>query len=310
MSFLSAIRSTLHAAAMKSLTVQSPAKINLFLKILGKRRDGYHEIVTLFHRISLADTLILKKIPSGIRIRTNVSSLPTGSRNILWKAFHLLGEEIALPGGVSVNLKKQIPIGAGLGGGSSNAASFLLGFKRLYRLRISKEKLLAMGAKLGADVNFFLLGVNQALGWGAGEKLSAHLNQKRLWFVLVAMPASLPTRKVYRNYRPSKDASGGLPFLTKGNRVVKLPYCFRNGEAGKITSFLVNDLQETSARFYPPIRKTLRFFEQLGVRAALMSGSGPTVFAVMENRREALRLRKAARKHLRTYKKIFISHTW
>ena len=297
---------------MNSVQISSPAKVNLFLKVLGKRRDGYHNLFTLFHRISLTDTLVLQKIPSGIRLRTNIPSLPSGSKNLIWKAFHLLQERKPFPGGVSVTLQKKIPVGAGLGGGSSNAASFLLGIKRLYRLKISSKELQEIGSKLGADVNFFLRDVNQAIGYGKGEKLRSFPTRKPLWFILVIFPRSLSTAKVYRLYRKKRER-GAFPVpldsLTKENPVVKLPQCFQTGDVEKLAPFLENDLQKTSIRLYPAIERALRLFQKLGVSARLMSGSGPTVFAVLESGGEARTLAKAAWTHLRSYKKIFISHT-
>ncbi len=291
---------------MNSLTISSPAKVNLFLKILGKRRGGYHNLYTLFHRISLADTLTLQKIPSGIRIQTNITNLPTGSGNLIWKAFYLLQKSHPFRGGVLVNLKKQIPVGAGLGGGSSNAASFLLGVKKLYRLKISNKKLRKIGSKLGADVNFFLTESGQSIGTGIGDQLRPLSSGKRLWFVVVTFPKLLSTAKVYRLYglRHSNPR-----FLTKENRVVKLAYCFRTGNLHEMQPFLENDLQAASVKLYAPIGRALQLFDELGVRTRAMSGSGPTVFAVVGSRARAEKLAKQVRARLRPYKKIFISHT-
>ena len=200
---------------MNSLTVKSPAKVNLFLKITGKRSDGYHTLLTLFHRISLVDVLTLKKIPSGIKIKSNIKNLPTDSRNIIWKALDAVEKMCPLKGGVSVTIKKQIPIGGGMGGGSSNAASFILSLKRLYKLKISRKMLYKIGSKLGADVNFFLADVNQALGSGTGNQIKPIPCSEKLWFVIVTMPKALLTSKVYRSLdlkapaRPSEAAPRG-----------------------------------------------------------------------------------------------------
>lgn len=294
---------------MNSLTVRSPAKINLFLKVWGKRKDGYHEILTLFHRISLVDSLRLTKLSApGIRIRTNVPSLSVDSRNIIWKAFALLERKFRFKQGVSVDVRKRIPIGGGLGGGSSNAAFFLLGMKKLFGLKISKRELYRLGAKLGADVNFFLSGTRQALGYGKGERLRLLPCRKRFWFVLVFFPKSLSTARVYGAYRPAR--SNRALFLTKGNAVVKLRRCLRQGRLEEFKLFLKNDLQEASIQLYPAIGKVIRFFETLGIGTALVSGSGATVFAAFSSRFGAEHAARALRKKWRSSNGIFVAHTF
>lgn len=300
---------------MSSLKILSPAKVNLFLRVLGRRRDGYHEIFTLFHRISLADTLTLKKTVScGIRIKTYTRDLPVDSRNILWKAFNLLRKQVRIPGGVSITLKKQIPIGGGLGGGSSNAASFLLGMRRLYRLGVSKRTLERLGAQLGADVNFFLRGMNQALGCGVGEKLRGIPRKKPLWFMLVTFPKSLSTATVYRLYSSKKsalyDSHQKAPSLTKENQVAKLERFFKSAGACEIAPFLTNDLEPVSRKLYPPIGKALELFRNLGIKTGLMSGSGSTVFSVHPTRADALRVKRAFLAQFRLHKRIFIARTF
>ena len=306
----------LPVTTMKFLTIDSPAKVNLFLKVVGRRSDGYHLLHTLFHRISIRDTITLRKMPSGIKIKTNSPSLPTDSRNLIFKAFQLLQKEVKIPGGVFVKLTKRIPIGGGLGGGSSNAAHFLLGMKKLYHLRISKAKLKRVGSKLGADVNFFLADTNQAIGKGVGDQIQPCPAKQKLWFVLIAMPKALSTTKVYQTYR-KKNASrlkkpAKLPFgsfLTNKNRVATLSTSPKRLRAKGKDALLENDLQETSAQLYPAIQKALQLFEQLGVSAHLVSGSGPSVFGVVATQAQARLLSKKIQSKLRTYKKIFISHT-
>lgn len=292
---------------MNSLTVQSPAKVNLFLKILGRRRDGYHELVTLFHRISLHDTLRLSKIPDGIRISTNLQSVPADSRNLVWKAFDLLKREIPFKGGVSVSISKRIPVAGGLGGGSSNAAHFLLGLKRLYGLRISRTRLRVIGAKLGADVNFFLQNTNQALGMGKGEQLRALPRRGRFWFVVVAMAKPLSTATVYQTYR---RVFRPRPFLTMKNQVATLTHSrWKTSSLRKLAPAMQNDLEAVSVRLQPAISKILRLFDAWNVKPHLVSGSGPTVFGMVESRRKAIVIQKRLRPHKRHYKEIFVAHT-
>ncbi len=290
---------------MDSITVPSPAKVNLILKILTRRQDGCHDLFTVFHRISLADQLTLRKIPSGIKIKTNVPSLPADSRNLIWKAYELLCRKLNFKGGVHVTLKKHIPIGAGLGGGSSNAAAFLKGLVKLYKLRVSEKTFLALGAELGSDVNFFLLDVNQAVGFGRGERLLRHASPKKLWFVIVTFPVSLSTKKVYQAFARGRHAS-----LTNKKRVVKLPPGFSAFHYESIAGSLANDLQPVSCRLYPPIQKVISLFEELSPRSCLMSGSGPTVFALSPTQSAARRLAKKMKAISRLHKNILIAHTF
>lgn len=291
---------------MKHVSIRSPAKVNLFLHIKGRRPDGYHNLETLFHRISLADTLVLRKAASGITIKANTKDLPTDSRNLIWKAHRALEKRVGRSLGVHVRLTKRIPVGGGLGGGSSNAASLLLGMNRLYSLKLSNRVLRQIGATLGADVSFFVSGHRQALGSGVGERLRVVPIQRKLWFVIVAFPVNLSTQKVYQTY--AKSASKRA-FLTKEKRVVRLPPCFSSGNLAEMARLLRNDLQAVSSSLYPPIRKTLELFDTLGIRMRLMSGSGATVFAIAETRSQAHSLARQIKLRSRFHKNIFISHT-
>jgi len=155
---------------MKVITVKSPAKLNLHLRILRRRPDGYHDLLTLFHRISLHDTIRIRKARSGFKLTTNQSDLETGEGNLITKAYRMLQERFPRLDGVAVRLDKKIPLGAGLGGGSSNAAHFLLGMKKLFRLKISLPELMKMGKRLGRTCRSFFSGpVRRWLG-GSGKR--------------------------------------------------------------------------------------------------------------------------------------------
>jgi 4-diphosphocytidyl-2C-methyl-D-erythritol kinase len=142
---------------MRSISVDSPAKLNLHLNVLGRRPDGYHELLTLFHRISLKDRITIKKTIKPIfSLKTNHPELRRPHENLIYKAYQVLGRIRSWPGGIQVKLDKKIPLAAGLGGGSSNAAHFLLAMNRLFGLKLPQKTLVQLGAKLGADVPFFL----------------------------------------------------------------------------------------------------------------------------------------------------------
>src|SRR3989338_8093573 len=184
---------------MNSITVFSPAKVNLYLQVLGKRSDGYHEIVTLFHRISLQDEIAITKTKRpGLSLITNHPKLKRPSENLIYKAYQALKRVGHWPGGVRVRLKKNIPVAAGLGGGSSNAAHFLLGMNKLFNLRLPKKTLFRLGSELGSDVPFFLYEVNQAIGTGRGEKIKPMPSRTKFWFVIVVPHFGISTALVYK----------------------------------------------------------------------------------------------------------------
>ena len=286
---------------MRSLTISSPAKINLFLKVLGRRPDGYHELVTLFHRISLQDQIILKKIDRPeFRLMTTHPKLKRTRENLIYRAYQSLCKIANWKGGVQVTLKKKIPVAAGLGGGSSNAAHFLLGMNRLFDLGLPLKTLVRLGAGLGSDVPFFLYNVNQAIGTGRGEKIKQLRSKSKFWFVLVVFPFGIPTPLVYQRLkaraltRISHDATITSDFLSRN----------RDG-----FPLLRNDLFPVSFHIKPELRQIDVLFDQLGVVRRLMSGSGPTLFSIHKSKREAERIARAIRKR-RPGMNIFVCHTY
>src|SRR3989338_10151359 len=185
----------------------SPAKINLFLNVLSKRPDGYHELQTLFERVSLGDFLTLKKRDSGLRFRVTGSRVPKGPKNLALKAAVLLRQECGVKAGAAIHLEKRIPVSAGLGGGSRNAASVLLGLNLLWRLELPKKRLLEIAAKLGSDVSFFILERSYAFARGRGEILKPlHPGPGTLWHCLVKPPFGNSTKKAYQRVLRQRGA--------------------------------------------------------------------------------------------------------
>ena len=291
---------------MNTLIVKSPAKLNLHLRILGKRRDGYHNLLTLFHRISLADTIRIQKRSQGFRLTTNIPGLETGEGNLITKAFRLLQKKFPALEGVSVHLTKRIPLGGGLGGGSSNAAFFLLGMKKLFRLRISRKELLSLGKKLGADVPFFLLNVRQAIAWGIGDKMRPTPPGAELWFLLLVTEQGLSTQKVYQTL----NWHGHPLSLTKEKRIVKiLRYFLGKKRIREAAEFVSNDLESSAFVLRPSIPKAIASVRNLGVPFVRMSGSGATVFAAVSSRKEVRDLAKKLKRCPIPYRKV-ICHSY
>ncbi|MBI3306525.1 MAG: 4-(cytidine 5'-diphospho)-2-C-methyl-D-erythritol kinase [Candidatus Omnitrophica bacterium] len=291
---------------MNSLTISSPAKVNLYLRVVGRQPSGYHKLVTLFHRISLKDTLKLTKRASGFSLTCSNPDLETGENNLITRAYRLLKRNFPKLGGVQVHLTKRIPMGGGLGGGSSNAAFFLLGMKRLYGLKISHRKLIQMGKNLGADVPFFIWNVNQAAGRGRGDIIGRRPSKRRWWFLLVLDNKGLSTKKVYQNLPHRLPAAS----LTKANPAVTILCNFLDrGNVIQAGLLLQNDLEASAFQIRPSIEKRINRFQSLGIQTARMSGSGPTIFAILSSRREVESLSRKLKFH-KPPGRIIVCHTF
>ena len=244
----------------------APAKLNLFLHVLGRREDGYHELQTVFRLIDRCDRV-------GIALRDDGElrfSGIFGEDNLCLRAARLLREQAAKAPGCELALEKTLPIGGGLGGGSSDAATVLLVLNRLWKLNLKRGELMALGARLGADVPFFLYGAN-ALGEGLGERLTA-LELPPAWYLVLEPPVSVATRDVFA------DKS-----LTRNAKRLKIPP-FLSGQGE-------NDLEPVVSRHFPDVAAYLAW---LKARApgARMTGSGACVFAEFRTETEALALHR------------------
>ncbi|MBN2398169.1 MAG: 4-(cytidine 5'-diphospho)-2-C-methyl-D-erythritol kinase [Deltaproteobacteria bacterium] len=259
---------------------QSPAKVNLFLRVLRKRADGYHDILSLMQRISLCDEMSFDLRGEGIVLRCPGSTLPEDRGNIVYRAAE---EALAhAPGhtGVEITIHKKIPVAAGLGGGSSNAATTLVALNEMMGTPCSTEELMRMGARLGADVPFFIFG-RTALASGIGDRLKPVEGIPRIWFVLVNPGFEVSTGEIYENLRLG---------LTKEPIKYRMP---RFITMSHVAEGLYNDLEKVSLRLYPVLSEIKERLMANGASASLMSGSGPTVFGIFESEGAA---RRAERK--------------
>ena len=251
----------------EKLTLKSFAKINLGLEVLGKRSDGYHEVISVMQSISLHDVLTISK-SAGITVDGDVpQDLPEG--DLVRQATDLLRETIGTEQGAHLNLRKAIPMGAGLGGGSSNAACALLGLNQLWEARLTLDELTPLAAALGADVAFFLRG-GTALAIGRGHRVSA-LPEPPRHEVVIAMPEqSLSTASVYANTSPSHFLDGTATLaLAEGLRDGRLLY-----------SRIRNSLQAPAMDLLPQIAELTSELRRLGAKASIMSGSGSACFGL------------------------------
>ncbi len=257
------------------LIVPSPAKVNLALWVKGKRRDGYHDIVTVLHTINLFDYLYFS--PSNrfeLTIEGN-ESLPLGNSNLIVKAAKLFKETTGINPTVKVHLKKEIPVGAGLGGGSSNAAATLRGLNKLYGEPLSEEELQQLAGRLGSDVPFFVRG-GLAVAWGKGE-LIRHYNPVSFRILLINPGFSCSTAEVYQKLPDIKRSVT----VEDAEKLIISPLI--SGRFRELEEQMENDLEKSES---PCVKKVLEIKEELakhGIKT-LMSGSGSSLFAIAEGR--------------------------
>ena len=254
----------------------SPAKVNLTLRVLGRREDGYHDILSLMQKISLCDEMAFLPREAGITVRCPDSPLPVDDRNIAHRAAAAFLSRAGVPAGVAITIRKRIPIAAGLGGGSSNAATTLMALNEMAGNPLGREELMGIGAKLGADVPFFMFG-SSAWAVGVGDRLAAAPPLPPLWFVLVNPGFPVSTRMVYQSLNFA---------LTKPAIRYSIPRFFTVED---LLGGLINDLESVTVRRHPVLDHIKTLLLENGARGALMSGSGPTVFGIFTDAEQARR---------------------
>ncbi len=254
-----------------SFTLPSFAKINLYLEVLGKRDDGFHEICTAFQTVSLYDGLTFELTKTGIELQCDDQELPLDETNLVVRAANGLRRLAGVDAGARMILNKRIPIGGGLGGGSSNAAIALIGLSRLWELNSTSEQLETTAKDLGSDVPFFLHG-GTAIGSGRGEILHPVDDYQAEYLIIVTPNAHVSTSKAYLGL--------GAPNLTNegSNRILNVS---RTAEI--LSRELKNDFEKTVFAAFPEIERAKSRLLGFGARQALMSGSGASVFGIFDN---------------------------
>ncbi|MEW6009473.1 MAG: 4-(cytidine 5'-diphospho)-2-C-methyl-D-erythritol kinase [Candidatus Omnitrophota bacterium] len=294
---------------MLSVSIKAPAKINLFLRVLNKRKDKFHNLQTLFERIGLFDKITLtRRKDNRIVISSSNRSLPKGRGNLMYKAALLLKKKYGIKEGLGIFIDKNIPISAGLGGGSSDCATTLLGLNRLWKLKLTKKELLQMAKNLGSDVPFFVSNNSFSLATGRGEALKNLRNHIRLWHILIVPKIILSTKKVYAHFdkiehKNEQEIRPSTASLTKGSRDVNIYIlCLAKLGLTKRLRLLAkvnfNSLEFAAKRLAPQISRIKKVLYSLGIKYVGMSGSGPSVFGILNSGKEA----KALRRKLARYK--------
>jgi 4-diphosphocytidyl-2-C-methyl-D-erythritol kinase len=263
---------------MERISLRAPAKVNLRLDVLGKRPDGYHEIRTWICPISLADELHIEKVSSAqITISCTHPDLPLGEENLAHRAAALFLKEHALSGGAQIEIIKHIPMAAGLGGGSSDAAAVLKGMNILWDTNVPLDRLMELGAQIGADVPFFIFGKGAVMG-GRGEQVIQPLLPLKLWVLLINPGLPLSTKQVY------EQGKWGLTKDRGDNRISMPPQ-----DLEKMATFLHNDLEGPALELLPTIGHVKECMIEAEANGVLMTGSGPTVFGLFAKASEAQR---------------------
>lgn len=256
------------------MRLTSYAKINLGLRVLRKRPDGYHDIETILQTIDLADTIDFQPTSGKIEVRCEHPAVPEDEDNLAYRAARLLKGESGTKKGVRITITKQIPVGAGLGGGSSNTAATLVGLNRLWNLNLTEEQLLPLAVRTGADVAFFLRG-GTAYATGKGEKLRFLPSAPEMWLVLFYPGFRVSTAWAYKNLK--MGLTKRFKYISLGS-VLKGGLCWRN-----LVDCLDNDLEHPVGKRYPIIRKVKAALISWGALGVAMSGSGPTVYGIFED---------------------------
>ena len=278
-------------------TLPSFAKINLLLRILGKRDDGFHELCTVFQTVSLHDSLSFAA-NERLTLSCNLKYLPTDSRNLVVKAAEALQRRFGINKGAAIHLEKRIPSPGGLGGGSSNAVIALIGLRRLWKVEATDDDLAGIAAGLGSDVAFFLLG-GRAMGTGRGELIEPIVEADEKFLLVVTPKVRVSTRKAFQKIN--------APFLTNAGSDHILQVCRTEANSFDLRySALINDFEESVFSAYPEVKRVKDTLLGLGAVNAAMSGSGASVFAVFdkeETRQAALK----ALDHESTWQKFAVA---
>ena len=273
---------------MDKIKLKALGKINLGLDVLGRRPNGYHDVRMVMQTVYLYDQILLEKTDKeGISLKTNLFYLPVNENNLAYRAAKMLIDEFTIKEGVHISLEKHIPVAAGMAGGSSNAAAVLYGMNRLFQLGLTDQELMDRGVQLGADVPYCIMR-GTVLAEGIGEKLTPLPAMPKCHVLLAKPPISVSTQKVYEKLDAQK--------VTKHPDIDGILLGLQTGDLKKITSSMGNVLENVTITEYPQIERIKDVMKEEGALNAMMSGSGPTVFGIYDDkmlaRRAAARIRE------------------
>ncbi len=277
---------------------KSYAKINLTLDVVAKREDGYHDVEMIMQTLNLYDIIIVDKMQDGIAVSSNRKYIPTDENNIAHKAAKMFFDKAGISGGASIRLHKNIPVSAGLAGGSGNGGAVLCALNALYEYPLSYVELLDLGAKLGADVAFCIEGGTQ-LCRGIGEIMTPVLGMKPIAVLLVKPHISVSTPLIYKKLDEHE--------IVKRPDTNGMINAIENGNIHKISSYLYNVMEPVTEAMHPQIKGIKEKMISDGAVGAIMSGSGPTVFGLFEDEKKA---KKSADSFYKQFSEVYITRTF
>jgi 4-diphosphocytidyl-2-C-methyl-D-erythritol kinase len=293
---------------MHSYSLIAPAKINLYLEIIGDRPDGFHELVMILQSVELADQIDIQSSDTqNIYISCDHPQVPTDETNLAYRAAQLMcdvfPEVHANYGGVSIKIHKRIPVAAGLAGGSGNAAAVLVGINLMWNLGLTQPELQELAAKLGSDIPFCISG-GTAIATGRGEKLSALQDLDNIWVVLAKYNhISVSTPWAYKTYRQQYSDSyvadaAGIKSRSAKVRSSPLVKAITHKNSAEIGKLIYNDLEKVVLPEYPQVAALKAAFAAQNILGTMMSGSGPTVFALCASQEQAIAVKQQVKNQI------------
>lgn len=313
---------------MSRIFLSSPAKLNLFLKVQNKRPDGFHNIITIFERINLSDEISFKLLPNKtIRIVCDHPHVPLGPKNLVYKVARLFQDRFHVKQGVEIKIEKRIPVAAGLAGGSSNAATALLGLNHIWKLNLNQAEELSYAREVGSDVAFFLYDTSWALGTERGDHIEKLNIKTKLWHILVVPRIKMYSWKVYgglsfdvfipltcSGYRervvnnPNKRGALNhkLQLTKKNDNANILIHNLKKGSILEVGQLLSNDLEDVIIRLCPRLEKLKDRLKSLNTQGVMISGSGPAVFGLTATQEYAEVIKNVL---LKRFSQVFVIRT-
>jgi len=282
---------------MEGIRIPCPAKINLSLDVVGKRDDGYHLLRMLMQSVTLYDYVTVEKIRDGIELTCSRQDIACDKSNTAYKMACLILDKYNIDYGVKIHIEKHIPVGAGLAGGSTDAAGVIKAMNQLFNLNMSLQEMLEIGLKVGADVPYCIMG-GTALAEGIGEKLTPLRPLKRTWCVIAKPEISISTKEAYGALR--------LDRIIRHPATEQLIGYINSDEIKRLASGMVNVLEDACTSRYPEIYEIRKLMQQHGAMGSMMTGSGSAVFGLFQNRSEAERCSNALKGRFR---EVFLVET-
>lgn len=272
---------------MNRIQMKALAKVNLGLDVIRRREDGYHEVKMIMQTVRLYDRIILEKTQKGISMETNLSFLPVNEQNIAYRAAKMLMDEFYIQSGLHIKIDKHIPVAAGMAGGSTDGAAVLYGVNKIFELGLTKRQLMERGVKLGADVPYCIMR-GTVLSEGIGEILTPVPSLPDCHILIAKPPVSVSTKHVYENLKLDK--------IEKHPDIDGMIEALRMEDLHGVTQRMENVLETVTIPEHPEIQQIKDLMIKDGALNALMSGSGPTVFGIFDDREKGMRARDLLRK--------------